>query len=88
MGLVWSEARVWVYCEGLSQVVQLWQCWERGLCLSVTGAVEEGLDRGEIQVHSVKLTLAVSTYSRGSLLSRLHLQEKVRWCFIASFPWQ
>ena len=78
VGLLWGGAWLWVYCEGLSYIVLMWHCWERGLRLSLTATVQEGLDRCGIQVDSVWLTTTVSIDSRGGFLGRLHLQEKAR----------
>lgn len=51
--LFWGGAWLWVYCEGLSYIILMWHCWERGLCLNLAGTVQEGLDWREIQVYSV-----------------------------------
>lgn len=54
VGLLWGGAWLWVYCEGLSDVILMWHCWERGLrILDLAGTVQEGLDRREIQIYSV-----------------------------------
>lgn len=69
MGIIQGGAWPWVYREGLRWIIQM----HLGL---LTGAVQEGPGRREIQVHSVELTLAVSICGGGGFPSRLHLQEK------------
>lgn len=75
-GLIWGRARV---CrERLGWGVQVGWHWGVGPGLCAAGAVQKGLDRREVQVHSVRRGLAHSVCHRGGF-ERFHLQRRDRW---------